>query len=255
MSLVNEDLKNTVLPKISIDEFEPNAGSVKEVIVVAFYLNDKDPAEDLNTFMQRGFVDNLDIEVSPNTDENGNYLVFVEMLRNETFPEKFKALVKDVENLSGKLDWKITTYLSGDKSFGIDDDKLFKYVILNPKEYVTRAEFNMNDEKNEKILEFFRNSLANNLTISGNYVTVIGNNRRITFEMVDVGTYDDIITRNLLTESAFKIQNIPHEVHILKNILGDYEVFPIGNFLSISQQDNLMLVKNAHISYKERNFG
>ena len=83
MSLKNEDLKGTILPTVSIDEFEPKAGDNENVIVVAFYLIDQDPAEDLNTFIQRGVVDTLDVEVSPNTDDDGRYLVFVEMARNE----------------------------------------------------------------------------------------------------------------------------------------------------------------------------
>ena len=74
MSLKNGDLAGTVLQEVSIDEFEPKAGDDLEVIVVAFYLTDEAPAEDLNTFIQRGFIDTLDVEVSPNTDEEGRYL-------------------------------------------------------------------------------------------------------------------------------------------------------------------------------------
>ena len=69
MSLKNGDLAGTILPDVSIDEFEPKAGKDLEVIVVAFYLDDEAPAADLNTFIQRGFIDTLDVEVSPSTDE------------------------------------------------------------------------------------------------------------------------------------------------------------------------------------------
>ena len=72
MSLKNGDLHGTLKPKVSIDEFEPKAGEDNDVIVVAFYLDDEDPAKDLNTFIQRGFIDTLDVEVSPNTDDEGN---------------------------------------------------------------------------------------------------------------------------------------------------------------------------------------
>jgi hypothetical protein len=65
---MNGDLAGTLLPDVSIDEFEPKAGNDEDVIVVAFHLNDKDPADDLNTFIQRGFIDTLDVEVSPNTE-------------------------------------------------------------------------------------------------------------------------------------------------------------------------------------------
>src|SRR5271165_5741603 len=174
MSLKNGDLAGTVLPEVSIDEFEPKAGDVQDVIVVAFYLTDEEPAEDLNTFIQRGFVDTLDVEVSPNTDEEGRYLVFVEMSRDETFPEKFFALLKDVQNCADKIDWKIRTYYSGDSEFSQDDPKLLTYLILEPESYVSKDDFKMK-EIEEGINDFFSNSLATNLTIDGNFVTLTQN--------------------------------------------------------------------------------
>src|SRR4249920_668364 len=126
MSLKNGDLAGTVLPDVSIDEFEPKAGDEKDVIVVAFYLDDEEPAEDLNTFIQRGFIDTLDVEVSPNTDEEGRYLVFVEMSRNDTFPNKFQALLKDVENVAGEMEWEIKPYLA-DRTFDVNDPELYTY--------------------------------------------------------------------------------------------------------------------------------
>ena len=166
MSLKNGDLAGTMLPEVSIDEFEPKAGDEKDVIVVAFYLNDLEPAEDLNTFIQRGFIDTLDVEVSPNTDEEGRYLVFVEMSRDETFLDKFFALLKDVENCSGDMDWKVRTYYSGDKEFDVNDPMLSSYLVLTPDAYVPKDEFKMK-EIEEGIGKFLSDSLVAGLTIDG----------------------------------------------------------------------------------------
>ena len=38
------DLENLVSPKISIDEFESKSGSDDEILVVAFYVKDDQPA-------------------------------------------------------------------------------------------------------------------------------------------------------------------------------------------------------------------
>src|ERR1035437_6602055 len=170
MSLKNGDLAGTILPDVSIDEFEPKAGKDLEVIVVAFYLNDEAPAADLNTFIQRGFIDTLDVEVSPNTDEEGRYLVFVEMSRDDTFPNKFQALLKDVGNVSGRMDWQVKTYFSDGKTFAYNDPELYNYVIIEPEDYVPKDEFKMKEIK-EAIEEFFGASLVANLTIDGNVVT------------------------------------------------------------------------------------
>lgn len=250
MSLKNGDLAGTVLSSVSIDEFEPKAGDTLEVIVVAFYLTDEDPASDLNTFIQRGFIDTLSVEVSPSTDEDGHYLVFVEMSRNDTFPNKFQALLKDIENVTGKIDWEVKTYLADDRIFSFNDSELFNYVILDPAKYIPKDEFKMNDVK-ESIMRFFKSSMISDLTIDGNTVIIAGNNQRVITEVVDVGNYDTIIGRNFLSESAFGVGQNPYEAKVLMSILGNYQILPLGGYLCISEGDQVMLVKNTQIKYKD----
>lgn len=249
MSLNHGDLKNTVLPEVSIDEFKPKAGEEVDIIVIAFYLNDKEPAEDLNTFIQRGFIDTLDVEVSPSTDEDGRYLVFVEMERNDTFPNKFQALLKDIKNVTGDIEWKVKTYLSDDKTFSPTDPELFNYVICDPNAYVTKDKFKMSDMK-ESIEDFFRKSLASNLTINENVIIIAGNNKKIISEVIDVGDYDTVIGRNFLEEAAFKVDHVSFEARVLQDILGNYQVLPIEKYLCINKDDQVMLVKNTQIEYR-----
>lgn len=248
MSLKNDDLRGTVHPDISIDEFEPKAGNEQDVIVVAFYLNDDGPAEDLNTFIQRGFVDTLDVEVSPSTDEEGRYLVFVEMARDDTFPNKFQALVKDVQNVTGELDWKVKTYFSDGQSYAFNDPTLFQYVIINPSDYVPKEKFKMKEIK-EGIEQFFSTSLVSNLTIDGNIVTLYGNSKKIVTEVVDVGDYDTVIGRNFLSESAFRVGQNPYEAQVLISILGNCDILPLGKYLCVNKDDKVMLLKNTQIEY------
>lgn len=246
MSLQHGDLKGTILPEISIDEFEPKAGKDVDVIVVAFYLTDQEPAEDLNTFIQRGFIDTLDVEVSPNTDEDGRYLVFVEMSRDDTFPEKFQGLVTDVTNLTGDMDWSVKTYFSDGQSFAFNDPALFNYVIIDPADYVPKDKFKMKDIT-EGVKEFFKTSLVTNLTISGNTVTVQGRSRKVVMEVVDVGDYDAVIGRNFLSESAFSVERNPYEAKVLASIMGNCQILPLGKFLCVNSGDKVMLLKNTQL--------
>lgn len=250
MSLKNGDLKNMVHDLVSIDEFEPKAGDEDKVIVVAFYIKDEPPAQDLNTFIQRGFIDTLDVEVSPSTDDEGRYLVFVEMLRDDTFPNKFQALLKDVENLTGDIDWKVRTYYSGGQTFNFNDPELFNFMILNPESYVPKDEFDMTKMK-EGIEEFLRSSYITNLTIDDNVVTITGNNRAIIAEVVDVGDYDTVIGRNFLSESAFRVGSNPYEAQVLISILGNCNVLPLGKYLCVNRDDKVMLLKDTRIKYKD----
>ena len=248
MSLKNGDLAGTVLPDVSIDEFEPKAGGDLEVIVVAFYLTDEAPAADLNTFIQRGFIDTLDVEVSPNTDEEGRYLVFVEMSRDDTFPNKFQALLKDVGNLTGDMDWKIKTYFSDDRVFAFNDPELYNFIIIDPEQYVPKDKFKMKDIE-ESINKFFGASLVTHLTIEDNVVTLTGNSGKIIAEVVDIGDYDTVIGRNFLSESAFGVGTTAHEVKVLRSILGNCIVLPIGKYLCVNLDEKVMLLKNTQLTY------
>lgn len=246
MSLKKDDLKGTILPEISIDEFEPKAGDDKDVIVIAFYLDDQEPAEDLNTFIQRGFIDTLDVEVSPNTDKDGRYLVFVEMSRDDGFPNKFQALLKDVENVSGKMNWQVRTYLAEDQVFAFNDPALFNWIIINPEEYVPKDEFKMK-EIDEGIVEFFNASLVSDLTIDGKDITLMHNRRKIVSEVVDVGDYDIVIGRNFLSEAAFGVGKNPFEAQVLQSMLGNCQVLSLGKYLCVSRDDQVMLLKNTQL--------
>ena len=248
MSLKNEDLHGTILPTVSIDEFEPKAGEDTEVIVVAFYLLDQDPADDLNTFIQRGVIDSLAVEVSPNTDDEGHYLVFVEMARDDTFPNKFQALLKDVENVSGKMDWKVKTYLSDDREFEFNDPELFNFIIINPEEYVSKDEF-MKESMEEKVKSFLQDAHIMYCNFDGNNVTIGRGSKAIIAEVVDVGDYDTVIGRNFLAESAFRLTNTPIEATVLTGMLGVYDVMPIDKFLCVGKNDKVMLLRNTEIKY------
>lgn len=248
MSLGHGDLKGTILPNVSIDEYEPKAGNTKDVIVVAFHANDQPPAEDLNTFIQRGFIDTLDVEVSPSTDADGRYLIFVEMSRDDTFPNKFQALLKDVENTTDEMKWDIKTYLAGDRTFEFNDPDLYNFIITDPDAYVPKDEFKMKEIK-EGIEKFFKESMMTDLTIDGNVVIVTGNGRKIVAEVVDIGDYDTVIGRNFLSESAFGVGQTPYEGTVLMGMLGNCQVLPIGKYLCVSRDDTVMLLKNTQFEY------
>ena len=250
MSLKHQDLKGTIVPVISIDEFEPKSGNVESVIVIAFYLTDEPPAKDLNTFIQRSYIDTIDVEVSPNTDLEGRYLVFVEMDRNTTFPNKFQSLIRDIENVTGKTDWEVKTYLSNGRNFKVDDPELFSFIILDPASYVTKDKF-MKESTENGLREFLKDSYVSHLQINESTITLTSGNKVVTAELVDVGEYDLVVGRNLLSESAFRLGSRTTEAATLSSMLGDCEITPIDNFICVSKRagNSIMLLKNLELKY------
>jgi len=124
----HNDLKGLVSNRISIAEFEPKTGNEEDVIVVAFYVKDDKPAQDLATFMEKGVVDILDTEVSPNADDDGHYLVFVEM-RNENIMKTTLELLDDVARICNVDDWSLEFY--GGKTVSIKADEIEGHLKKN----------------------------------------------------------------------------------------------------------------------------
>lgn len=105
MPLREGDLENTVLKNLSIDEYEPKTGDARDILVLGFNVNEDAPGKDLYHFLNNSIVEIRDVEVSPNPNPDGNYMVFVELDRNENVIDNIKSLVVEVERLSGKLGW------------------------------------------------------------------------------------------------------------------------------------------------------
>lgn len=107
------DLENLVLPEITVDDFEPKSGSPENIVVVSFYAKDLEPANDLASFIERGAHDILDTEVSPAPDEDGNYLVFVEMNRDDSLMESFMKILQDIKKIVNIDNWNVEFYQNG----------------------------------------------------------------------------------------------------------------------------------------------
>jgi hypothetical protein len=107
------DLENLVLPEITVDDFEPKSGSPENIVVVSFYAKDLEPANDLASFIERGAHDILDTEVSPAPDEDGNYLIFVEMNRDDSLMESFMKILQDIKKIVNIDNWNVEFYQNG----------------------------------------------------------------------------------------------------------------------------------------------
>lgn len=207
--LERESLKGTILPLVSVDEYLPKAGSQEEIIVVAFYTIDEDPANDLDDFIEKGVIDVLDVDVSPNPDENGNYLVFVEIERKPTFFEKFYSLLKDVENVSGKQEWKVKAYLADDV-VAYDDDSLLDYIVTLPDEYEVSV--------TENIRDLFKNSNVLTCDVQDCIIKLASSRQAVVLEYIGKG--DSVLKEHKIYDQPIELERIDSRVIVLRTILG-----------------------------------
>ena len=116
------DLTDTVRNTISVNQYESKIDD-DDVVVVAFMLDYKEPAEDLNRFIQKSTVPLLDTEISPTVTKEGLYLVFVEFYDNKDFPNDLEKVLKEVSALTGIQKWFYNYYKDKTRYFTVDNLK------------------------------------------------------------------------------------------------------------------------------------
>jgi len=103
------DLETLVDSTVSVAEYKPKTGTEEDVIVIGFYVKDEAPAVDLAKFIERGVTPILDTEVSPNPNDIGMYIVFVEV-ENEDLMKTTMNLINDIRGLVKVKEWEIKFY-------------------------------------------------------------------------------------------------------------------------------------------------
>lgn len=262
MSLKEGDLKQVVLKKLSIDEFEPKTGDAKDVLVLGFQVTESAVGDDLYGFINGTPIEIRDVEVSPNPNDDGYYMVFVEMDRNENVIENIKTLLTDTERLAGKLAWEARTYLLDDY-LPLSEDEIYEYIITDPANYLSREEFETQQQakmeeqkrleeetaaldKSNQILEFLRPTNLLQAGIADGKLHIQDSRNVITLEFVEFGNGEDVMSNLGIKESAIKSDFDKVLFSKLKTMLGEMAALPIDNYIVIynpANQDNILVTK------------
>ncbi len=249
MPLAEGDLKNTVLKRLSIDEYEPKTGDSQDVMVLGFHINDSKPGKDLYKFLNTSVVEVRDVEVSPNPNTDNFYMVFVELDRNENSISNIKELVEEVERLTGKLNWEVSTVFN-EENIPLNDDSLLGYVQLDNTNYLSSEEF-MSQQKEAKeqeeqtrleeeakdnsnrILEFLKDSNILEAGINDNKLHIRGSRDIATLDVVNFGHGPDVMTALGISESAIQLEHDKIAFAKLNAMLGEMKALPIDEYVVI----------------------
>ena len=140
------DMNGQLVPEISVDEYSANMGKNSDVITIAFTVKSKDVGEDLSDWFEGGYDGVLDAEVSEGEVSPGKYLVFVEISRRSTAPERIVEMLKDLKTLTD-LSLDEWTVIVDNEEYKPDEDVLKYAIILSPGKY--RIEEENEEEINE----------------------------------------------------------------------------------------------------------
>jgi len=101
------DLRRLMRNNVFIDEYSSKMGENKDVVTVSFKITDREPADDLVKFIEKGYDYVLDADVSNGEKTDDAYLVFAEIPRTEEFPAQLMTILSGITNLTDINDWMI----------------------------------------------------------------------------------------------------------------------------------------------------
>lgn len=138
------DMQGHVTPIVGIDEYKSKVGQDSDIIVLNFLVSGKAVGNDLVEWFERGYEWVIDSDVSPGEVLGGKYMVFAEMNRRSSAPKRIIEALEDLKTLTGlKLsDWQVK--IDG-KKMPASLEAIEHNVILNPNEYLSKQEQELNE--------------------------------------------------------------------------------------------------------------
>ena len=252
MGIQSGDLKDTVLSKISIDEFEPKTGDSKDVVVLGIKVIESAVGQDLYNFLNSSIVEVRDVEVSPNPNQEGHYIVFVELDRNENTLQTIREIMTDIENVSGKLPWKASTHLT-DGYFPLKEGEIERFFISDPDNYLSKEDWLAQVEAEEEqeremmsqestnncgcgkdpcdTLTFLKDSSLLDVNIVEGIIKMKGATGSADLEVVKFGNAKDVMSEIGISESAIK--PLDSVLRKFNGMLGEMRAIPIDDYIVI----------------------
>jgi len=143
-SLSYKDLEGMLKNTIHVDEFASKMGEDDDIVVLSFYTRDKQAANDLVHWFEKGYDFVLDADQSPGEIKPNRYLVYLEIRRRNAVPGQIQELLDDLGTLTefDPNDW-VMMY-KGQKT-AWSKEGFRQQVPLSPRDYRERHESELNE--------------------------------------------------------------------------------------------------------------
>lgn len=130
------DLARLIHPELHVDEFKSKLGDDADIVVLSFKVDNKEPANDLVSFIEKGYDWVVDADVSSGEMDDGSYIVFVEIDRKEGLAENVMTMMTDLMNLTDQEpnDWRVRYYKSH-KEQALSQEALEAMIPNTPEKY------------------------------------------------------------------------------------------------------------------------
>lgn len=235
MGLKNGDLKHLVDNVFEVDSFQSKMGEDKDIVTISFSVHEREAANDLMNFVEKGYPFVLDADVSTGEQSDGTYKVFVEIERNSKVPEQIEEMVYGVSKLAD-VDNLRFRYYKGFESHDVTVENLTANIPLDDSSYeAVIQESALNNYTN-----FFNKSMVDSVVIKENKLIISKKYAQpITLEIIDFGNTN--VTIDNISETINL--NDMGEILFLTKYLGDYNITKFGDKLSLTNEDKTLIVK------------
>jgi len=239
-SLRAEDLKDLVKNVFEIDNYKSKIGNDRDITVLSFTVDSKDPAEDLERFFEMGYQFVLDAECTSGEMDDGKYRVFVEIERNRHLPEQIVELADGVKKITGLEDLRFR-YHKDFKSKEVTEDALKSALPLTPDDYDrVIQESGLNNFSN-----FFRNSYVDQVELLGESLIFKRIHKDpLQFTIVDFGNKYDM-HESIKGPVMLEGQAMAESLYLTKYI-GDYNITKVGSYYIFENKDYALILEKAN---------
>jgi len=143
-NLDHHDMVGQINSLVAVDEYKAKAGGDDEIITLSFIIKGQQASQDLVDWFERGYEWILDAQVSDGEYIPGKNLVFVEMPRRSTAPERIIEILKDLETLTDIKVTEWTVKIDGEE-YDADPEIIKTKIRLSPHDYRLEHEDELNE--------------------------------------------------------------------------------------------------------------
>jgi len=143
-NLDHHDMVGQINSLVAVDEYKAKAGGDDEIITLSFIIKGQQASNDLVDWFERGYEWILDAQVSDGEYIPGKNLVFVEIPRRSTAPQRIIELLKDLETLTDIKVTEWTVKIDGEE-YDADPEIIKTKIRLSPHDYRLEHEDELNE--------------------------------------------------------------------------------------------------------------
>ena len=237
MTLRNGDLRDLLNKVVEIDSYKSKMGNDSDIVVVTLSTITKESADDLSSFVERGYSFVLDADATPGETSDGTYKVFIEIERNGEAAENIIEMIDGISKLSNMNDLRFR-YYKNFKSKELNATNLEEVLPTTADDY----EVAIQEGRMQNYTNFFNRSFVEDVYMEDDMIVI---NKAyadpVAFKYIDFGPTQE--TLDSINES-FNADDFA-EIIFLSKYIGDYNITKYGTKLTFENEGNTLVVERV----------